>query len=95
MKVLARPVGTGKTKELLQIASNEKALVLTDKKNELLEKANAYNITVQIIDWDDLMNIDYKEYNKVYIHKMDDLVKHWLWEDYGIELQGYSIRTEE
>lgn len=50
MKVIARPMGTGKTEELLRLAAKDKALVLTDNKSELQSKANEYGIVVQIID---------------------------------------------
>ena len=94
MKVIARPIDTGKTEELLRLAAEDKAFVLTDKKAELQEKANAYSITVQIIDWGDLLDIPIdNKYDKVYIHKMDDFVANWL-EDYKLKLEGYSIRTE-
>lgn len=95
MKVIARPIDTGKTEELLRLAAEDKAFVLTDKKAELQEKANAYGITVQIIDWYDLVTLPYDGvYNKVYIHKMDDFMFNWLFEDYKLKLEGYSIRTE-
>lgn len=94
MKVIARPAGTGKTEELLRLAAEDKAFVLTDSKAALQEKANAYGIVVQIIDWDDLIDIDCTEYNKVYIHKMDDFIHNWLYEDYNLQLEGYSVRTE-
>lgn len=94
MKVIARPVDTGKTEELLRLAAEDKAFVLTDKKAELQEKANAYGIVVQIIDWGDLLDIQDDDYNKVYIHKLDDFIANWLYDDYKLKLEGYSVRTE-
>lgn len=94
MKVIARPMGTGKTEELLRSAARDKALVLTGNKVDLQAKANAYNITVQVINWDDLIENHYDEDTKIYIHKLDDFVEDWLWEDYGLRLTGYSIRME-
>lgn len=93
MKVIARPMGTGKTEELLRLAAEDKALVFAENKAELQEKANAYGITVQIVDWDDIYHNDYGEM-PMYIHRMDDVVKHYFEEDYGLELKGYSIRME-
>lgn len=93
MKVIARPMGTGKTEELLRLAAKDKALVFAENKAELQEKANAYGIIVQVIDWDDIYNNDYGEM-PMYIHRMDDVVKHFFEEDYGLELKGYSIRME-
>ena len=44
MKVIARPVGTGKTKELLMAAQAANGLVLTGNKRGLQAKAQAYGI---------------------------------------------------
>ena len=93
MKVIARPMGTGKTEEILRLAAEDKALVFAENKAELQEKANAYGIIVQIVDWDDIYHNDYGEM-PMYIHRMDDIVKHYFEEDYGLELKGYSIRME-
>ena len=93
MKVIARPMGTGKTEELLRLAAEDKALVFAENKAELQEKANAYGITVQVVNWDDILNNDYGEM-PMYIHRMDDVVKHYFKEDYGLELKGCSIRME-
>jgi len=94
MKVIARPMGTGKTEELLRLAADNKALVFAENKAELQEKANAYGIIVQVVDWDDILNTDYGDM-PIYIHRMDDVVKHYFEEDYGLELKGYSIRMED
>ena len=95
MKVIARPMGTGKTEELLRLAEKDKALVFAENKNELQAKANAYGITAQVVDWDDIVNTYYGENVPIYIHRMDDFVKHFLYDDYGFNLKGYSIRLEE
>lgn len=93
MKVIARPMGTGKTEELLRLAAENKALVFAENKTELQGKANAYGITVQIVDWDDILSTDYSGM-PIYIHRMDDVIKHFFEEDYGLKLNGYSIRME-
>ena len=87
-------MGTGKTEELLRLAADNKALVFAENKAELQEKANAYGIIVQVVDWDDILNTDYGDM-PIYIHRMDDVVKHYFEEDYGLELKGYSIRMED
>jgi hypothetical protein len=94
MKVIARPMGTGKTEELLRSAAKDKALVLAENKAELQAKANAYGITVQVVDWDDIVSTDYGPEVPLYIHRMDDVIKHYFEEDYGLNLKGYSIRME-
>ena len=94
MKVIARPMGTGKTEELLRAAAADKALVFAENKAELQAKANALGIVVQVIDFNDMVNTYYGENVPIYVHKMDDFVKHYFVEDYGFELKGYSIRLE-
>ena len=94
MKVIARPMGTGKTEELLQLAAKDKALVFAENKAELQAKANAYGITVQVVDFDDIVNTYYGEDVPIYIHRMDNFVKHYFAEDYGFQLKGYSIQME-
>ena len=93
MKVIARPMGTGKTEELLRLAAEDKALVFAENKAELQEKANAYGIIVQVVDWDDILNTDYGDM-PIYIHRMDDIIKHYFEEDFGLKLKGCSIRME-
>ena len=93
MKAIARPMGTGKTEEILRLAEKDKALVFAENKIELQEKANTYGITVQVVDWDDILNTDYGNI-PIYIHRMDDVIKHYFEEDFGFELRGYSIRME-
>ena len=94
MKVIARPMGTGKTEELLRSAAKDKALVLAENKAELQAKANAYGITVQVVDWDDIVSTYYGSEVPLYIHRMDDVIKHYFEEDYSLNLKGYSIRME-
>ena len=93
MKIIARPMGTGKTEELLRLAAEDKALVFAENKAELQEKANTHGIIVQVVDWNDILNTDYGDM-PIYIHRMDDVIKHYFKEDYGLELKGYSIRME-
>ena len=93
MKVIARPMGTGKTEELLRLAAEDKALVFAENKAELQEKANTYGIIVQVVDWDDMYHNNYNDM-PMYIHRMDDVVKHFFEEDFKLKLKGYSIRME-
>ena len=96
MKVIARPVGTGKTKELLLAAQAAGGMVLTTNKRALHVKAQAYGIPeVRIVDWDDLLYGD-PELNDLplFVHKLDDVMEEYFWEDYGLKLAGYSIALE-
>ena len=95
MKIIARPMGTGKTEELLRSAAEDKALVFAENKTELQAKANAYGITVQVIDWDDLANTIYEEGTPIYIHRIDEFVNEFMKVGCGLDLKGYSIRLED
>ena len=91
MKIIARERGTGKTEELLRLASEDKALVLTSNKRALQEKANAYGIPVQIVDLNDLIYGNYTDYDRLYVHKLDDVMEDYFWKDFSLNLKGFSI----
>lgn len=97
MKAIARPIGTGKTKELLLAAQEAGGMVLTTNKRALQVKAQSYGIdNVKIVDWDDLLYRD-DELNDLplFVHKLDDVMEEYFWDDYGLKLTGYSIALEE
>ncbi|MCR5171115.1 MAG: hypothetical protein K6C33_11745, partial [Desulfovibrio sp.] len=75
MKVIARPMGTGKTKELLQNAFNNSGQVLTVDKRALKVKADAYGIKVPIIDLQDFFYGNYQLSKPLYIHKLEDVTQ--------------------
>ena len=96
MKVIARPVGTGKTKELLLAAQAAGGMVLTTNKRALQVKAQAYGIPeVRIVDWDDLLYGD-PELNDLplFVHKLADVMEEYFWDDFGLKLAGYSVALE-
>ena len=96
MKVIARPVGTGKTKELLLAAQAANGIVLTGNKRGLQAKAQAYGIPkIEIVDWDDLIYGRFDKDKTLYVHKMDDVMEEYFWDDFGIKLGGYSIAMEK
>ena len=96
MKVIARPIGTGKTKELLRTAIENNGIVFTNNKRALKVKADSYGFKdVEIIDWDDLLDHNYDENKPIYVHKLEDIMKEWLYSDYGLRLDGYSIALGE
>lgn len=96
MKVIARPVGTGKTKELLMAAQGADGIVLTGNKRGLQAKAQAYGIPeVTIVDWDDLIYGRMDTSKPLFVHKLDDVMKEYFWDDFGLKLEGYSIAMEE
>ena len=95
MKVIARPVGTGKTKELLNEAQAKNGTVLTLNKRALQEKARAYGIPqIDIVDWNDLIYGNFDRGKPLYVHKLDDVMKEYFLADFGTNLAGYSIAME-
>jgi len=97
MKAIVRGQGTGKTKELLLEAQKENGMVLTGNKRALQEKARAYGIPdVTIVDWDDLIYRDDELNDKpLFVHKLDNIIEDYFWDDFGLKLKGYSLTLEE
>lgn len=93
MKVIAKPVGTGKTKELLFDAFMKGAQVLTTNKRALQAKAQAYGfIGVDIIDLEDLAEYNYNLNKPLYIHKITDVMQEILNSDFDkLKLEEVSI----
>lgn len=95
MKVIARPVGTGKTKELLEAALQNNGMVLTTNKRALKEKARAYGLNdIDIVDWADLLYNDFDATKPLYVNKLDDAMEEYFKKDFGLKLVGYSVAME-
>jgi hypothetical protein len=96
MKIIARPQGTGKTRELLNQAYINHAQVLTTNKRALQAKSDAYLIPdVSIIDWNDLVYGNYDKNKPLYIHKLADVVQELLDNDFeGLKLECFTVTTE-
>ena len=96
MKVIARPVGTNKTHELLEMAYNNDGMVLTTTKRALKVKADAYGFNdITIVDPTDLVEQKYPEYKPLYIHKAADVLKEFFKTYFDLELEGFSVTMEE
>lgn len=96
MKVIARPIGTGKTRELLETALENDGIVLTTNKRALMEKAKAYGLDdICIVDWADLLYNDYDHDKPLYVNKLDDAMEEYFKLDFGLKLAGYSVAMEE
>lgn len=97
MKVIARPVGTGKTRELLMAAYLDHAQVLTTNKRALQAKADAYQIPdIKIIDWNDMIYGNFDKKVPLYINKAEDVLQELFDSDYsGVKIAGMSLRMEE
>lgn len=92
MKVIARPVGTGKTRELMEAALEADGTIFTNNKRALRVKADAYGFdTLNIIDWDDLFAGNYDPDKPIFVHKLEDIMEELFYSDYGLRLMGYSV----
>ena len=96
MKVIAKPRGTGKTRELLNEAAQHNGQILTINKRALQAKADAYGITnLLILEWDDMMYGGYDTNKPLYIHKADEVFQQLFKEDFELKLEGMSVLTGE
>ena len=96
MKIIARPMGTGKTKELMDMALEADGIILTTNKRALRVKAEAYGFdSLCIIDLDDLYHGDYDSAKPLFIHKLEDVASEYLLAECNLNLQGFSVRMEE
>lgn len=93
MKVIARPLGTGKTKELMEMASAANGTILTINKRALQVKAAAYGFdSLDIIDIEDLIYGNYNNTKPLFVHKLDDVMQEFFKTDFDLNLQGFSVR---
>lgn len=96
MKVIARPVGTGKTKELMDAALEADGTILTTNKRALAVKALSYGFdSLHIIDLADLLYGEYDMSKPLFIHKLDDVACEYIKKDFGLKLEGYSVALGE
>lgn len=95
MKTIIRGRDSGKAKELLQYARENKASVITQNKKALKVKADSYNFyDVNIIDYNDLKNDEYDWRAPVVVHNADKMLYTLLDKYYGLTLIGFTA-TEE
>ena len=95
MKIIARPQGTNKTKELLELANKNHGMVLTTEPHALQVKADSYGFkNIEFVDWANLLYNDYDASRPLYIHKAGDVFKTYMKLDFGLELEGFSITME-
>ena len=96
MKVIARPVGTGKTKELMDAALEADGIILTTNKRALNEKAKAYGFdSLDIVEWNDLMYGNFDNEKPLFVHKLDDVMQEYFWLTFGVKMEGYSVAMED
>lgn len=95
MKVIARPIGTGKTRELMEMALEADGIILTTNKRALQVKAEAYGFdSLYIIDLNDLLYGEFDDTKPLFVHKLDDVMQEYFKQDFNLDLQGFSVRME-
>lgn len=93
MKTVIRSRDSGKAKELLQYARDNKAFVVSQNKRALQVKAKALGYDdVMIIDYEDLSNEIFE--GNIVIHNVDKWLKEIFYNTYGLNVIGFSA-TEE
>ena len=96
MKVIARPRGTNKTKQLIDDALYTGSQILTTNKRALQQKIEAYERSpVPVIDLNDLVYGNYDSTKPLMIHKIEDVFSEYLKLDFNLELIECSITTPE
>lgn len=92
MFIIAKPRESGKTHELLTVANENNAQILTTNKRALQAKASAYQMPcLNIIDLEDLINGNYDINIPVYIHKAEKVLQQLFTLEYNVDLEGMSI----
>ena len=95
MKAVIRKRDSGKAAELLQLAREEGAIILTENKRAFAVKAKALGYEdVKIIELADLQSDDYYG-EKLVVHNADK----WLFAHfsviYGMDVVGFSATADE
>lgn len=95
MKIIARPQGTGKTRELMDMALEADGMILTTNKRALQVKAESYGFdSLEIIDLNDLLYGNYDNTKPLFIHKLEDVMQEYFKADFSLDLCGFSVRME-
>ena len=96
MKVIAKPRGTGKTRELLYEAWSKGGQILTTNPRALQTKAEAYGfVGLTILDWNDILYGEYDKAKPLYIHKTEDVISELFENDFELKLAGLSVTIGE
>jgi len=78
--------GTGKTKQIIQLAVEQNAVVVCEDVNRMLEKEHAYGITgVDFISYHDFLN-DPPVGRKIFVDDLDKFAYH-------LGISGYTLST--
>ena len=87
MKVIARPRGTNKTKQLIDDAIYMNAQILTTNKRALQQKIKAYGRpeTITVLELSDLIYGNYDKDKPLFIHKMEDVMSEYFKSDFDLK----------
>ena len=77
MKLIYGGRGTGKTRQLLEYAAENRATVITKNARALRVKAQSYDINVDIVEADSLTENTLFD-KRVVIHDLDDYLKDYF-----------------
>lgn len=96
MNIIVRGRDSGKARELLETARGLKAVVASDNRERLREKANRYGIyDVAICTYDDIMSGDPEiSQHPIMIQNVDKFLKYYF-EMSGQNIVGFSATLEE
>ena len=96
MKIIARPQGTNKTRELFELANENDGMILTTEKRALKVKAEAYGFPdLIIIDPVDVVEQNYPDDHPLYIHKAGDVMQEFFKTYFDLELEGFSVTMRD
>ena len=97
MKIIINTRGSGKSKQLLEIASKtENGVVLTQNKQGLQVKAKNYGFNnLKIIDYDDLEHDRFPLDAILFVHNGDKMLSFLLQHFYSVELGGFTATMED
>lgn len=93
MKLIYGSRGTGKTRQLLEYAAENRAIVITKNARALRVKAQSYGINVDIVEADSLTENTLFD-KRVVIHDLDDYLKDYF-NKRGSWIMGATMTEEE
>lgn len=93
---IIRERDSGKAYDLLEAANKTRGIVVTENREALQVKANAYGFySVTIINYNDLLEGNYYFGEPIFIHNADKFMKFIMLNKFGLDMQGYSATLEE
>ena len=94
MKIISGERGTGKTKQLLELAAETDAVILTTNARALYAKAHGYGITNLRIYEPGEYNFDDLFREKILLHKAEELLPAYFKSVFDAETIGMTLTKE-